>query len=95
MPFDFAILNPHTEQVLYLIEYDGIQHFTDSHQWRENGYQITHNNDLLKNKFCFENNIPLIRIPFNKHYNIQDIKIETTTCLLTPNNELEYYSIDL
>lgn len=95
LPFDFAILNPHTQQVLYLIEYDGIQHFTESHQWQQGGYQITHSNDLLKNKYCFDRNIPLIRIPFNKQYSIQDIKIETTSCLLTPKNELLYYSIDI
>jgi len=34
LPFDFAVINPHTQQVLYLIEYDGIQHFTESHQWQ-------------------------------------------------------------
>ena len=94
LPFDFAIINPHTQQVLYLIEYDGIQHFTEDHQWKEDGYKITHSNDLLKNKYCFDNNIPLIRIPFNKKYTIQDIKIETTSCLLTPLNEYLYYQID-
>lgn len=31
LPFDFAVINPYTQQVLYLIEYDGIQHFTESH----------------------------------------------------------------
>lgn len=94
LPFDFAIINPYTQQVLYLIEYDGIQHFAENHQWKKDGYKITHSNDLLKNKYCFDNNIPLIRIPFNKQYTIQDIKIEATSCLLTPSNEYLYYQID-
>ena len=29
---------------------------------------ISRENDLLKNKYCFEHNIPLIRIPYNKEY---------------------------
>lgn len=91
LPFDFAVLNTNTQQVLYLIEYDGIQHFTESHQWKENGYKITHYNDLLKNKYCFSHNIPLIRIPYNKNYTINDIKLETTAFLLTQENEKYYY----
>lgn len=94
LPFDFAVINPHTKQAIYLIEYDGIQHFTEKHQWKENGYKTTHSNDLLKNKYCFNKNIPLIRIPFNKKYNLNDIKLETTQFLLTPENESQYYLID-
>lgn len=92
LPFDFAIIHPEAKQVLYLIEYDGIQHFDATHQWSENGFEITRKNDLLKNQYCFDHNIPLIRIPYNKCYSINDIKIETTTCLLTQENESHYYS---
>lgn len=89
--FDFAVLHPDTKKILYLIEYDGIQHFDEKHQWCDNGFQITHSNDLLKNKYCFDNNILLIRIPYNEKYNINDIKIETTRYLLTKQNEFKYY----
>ena len=93
--FDFAIIHPETEQLLYLIEYDGIQHFDPAHQWKDSGFETTRKNDLLKNQYCFNNNIPLIRIPYNKTYTINDIKIETTTCLLTRTNEDNYYNKNL
>lgn len=91
--FDFAIFNK--EQLLYLIEYDGIQHFdSEGKHWNsEENYLKTHENDLLKNKYCFEHNIPLIRIPYNKDYNLEDLKIETTRYLLTQNNEKAYYNL--
>lgn len=87
--FDFAILNQ--DILLYLIEYDGIQHFKKEREFREGGYQSTHANDLLKNKYCFEHNIPLIRIPYTAEYNLNDLKLETTRFLLTPENEKRYY----
>ena len=87
--FDFAIFN--NNQLIYLIEYDGIQHFNKEHSWSTDGFFITRKNDLLKNKYCFEHNIPLIRIPFDEKYTIEDLKIETTRFLLTQENEKNYY----
>lgn len=87
--FDIAIYNQ--DVLLYLIEFDGIQHFEEGHFY--NTYEITHKNDLLKNSYCFNNNIPLIRIPYNVEYNLNDLKIETTRFLLTPENEMKYYKI--
>lgn len=87
--FDFAIFN--NNKLIYLIEYDGIQHFNKEHSWKANGFFITRKNDLLKNKYCFEHNIPLIRIPFDEKYTIEDLKIETTKFLLTRENEKNYY----
>ena len=87
--FDFGIYNNNT--LIYLIEFDGIQHFNKDHEWKENGFEITHNNDLLKNKYCFDNNIFLIRIPYDTEYDLNDLKLETTRFLLTPENEGEYY----
>lgn len=85
--FDFAIFNNNT--LIYLIEYDGIQHFEDGHF--KDTYENTHKNDLEKNKYCFDHNIPIIRIPYNKEYNINDLKLETTRFLLTKENEKQYY----
>ena len=85
--YDFGIYNQNN--LIYIIEFDGIQHFEEGHF--KNDYNITHNNDLLKNKYCFDNNIPLIRIPYNIDYNLNDLKLETTRFLLTPENEKEYY----
>lgn len=90
LPFDFAILND-KQEVLYLIEYDGIQHFNKNHQWFDGGFEKTRQNDLLKNQYCFTNNIPLIRIPFDTKYTLEDLQLETTHFLLTPENEEEYY----
>ena len=84
--FDLMINNQ------YLIEYDGEQHFKIVQFWGgETGYQKRHKHDLAKNKYCFDNNIPLIRIPFDAKYDLNDLKLETTRFLLTPENEEEYY----
>ena len=85
--FDFAIYNGN--ELSYIIEYDGIQHFENGHF--HNDLKTTHNNDLIKNKYCFDNNIPIIRIPYNKKYDISDLLLTTTNFLLTKENEKEYY----
>lgn len=89
--FDFAIFNNNT--LLYLIEFDGKQHFQHANcGWNDlENLQKTHRNDLLKNKYCFEHNIPLIRIPYNFDYDLTDLKLDSTRCLLTKENEKEYY----
>ena len=91
MRFDFAIYNQNT--VSYIIEYDGMQHFC----YRGSGwntkecFEKVRKNDLINNKYCFEHNIPLIRIPYDKEYSINDLKLETTQFLLTKDNEKQYY----
>jgi len=87
--FDIAVFNE--DKLIYIIEFDGVQHFENGHF--KTSYEITHKNDLLKNKYCFEHNIPLIRIPYNEEYTINDLKLETTRFLLTPEKEENYYSI--
>ena len=88
MYFDFFVDN------FYIIEYDGEQHFKYhfGNTWNnKQNFEVTRHNDLLKNKYCFEHNIPLIRIPYNKEYTFEDLKLETTRFLLTPENEQAYY----
>lgn len=90
LPFDFGIIN--NDNIQYLIEYDGIQHFKTGTGWNTfEQVQKNHKHDLIKNKYCFDNNIPLIRIPYDKKYTINDLKLETTRFLLTPQNEIIYY----
>lgn len=63
LPFDFRVDGK------YLIEYDGIQHF----QPTMFDYEYTHNHDITKSKWCKENHIPLIRIPY---YHFDDLCLE-------------------
>ena len=60
--FDFYVNNS------YLIQFDGQQHFTYSNQgWNtEEKFIKTKQHDNLKTKWCEENQIPLIRIPYWK-----------------------------
>ncbi len=78
----------------YIIEFDGSQHFkyTNTGWDTKEHFERTHKSDLIKNKYCFEHNIPLIRIPYDKDYTFEDLKLETTHFLLTPENEEKYYN---
>ena len=85
--FDFYVNNS------YIIEFDGSQHFkyTNTGWDTKEHFERTHKSDLIKNKYCFEHNIPLIRIPYDAKYTFEDLKLETTHFLLTPENEEKYY----
>ena len=83
--FDFYVNN------CYIIEFDGEQHFNEKHNWDKETFYKQHESDLIKNKYCFDNNIPLIRITYDAKYTIDDLKLETTRFLLTPENEQIYY----
>lgn len=84
--FDFFVNNQ------YIIEYDGIQHFISDSGWNtKENVQLVHKRDLLKNQYCFINNIPIIRIPYDVNYNLEDLLLEKTKFLLTPENENFYY----
>lgn len=85
--FDFAIVN--NNKIIYVIEFDGIQHFQSG--LFHSSLKDTHNNDIIKNHYCFEHNIPIIRIPYNKYYTLNDLKLEYSNFLLTPENEEQYY----
>ena len=71
LPFDFYIDNK------YLIEYDGEQHYKKDNIF---DYEYTHRHDEIKNQWCRENNVPLIRIPYT-HYKdlcLEDLLLETS-----------------
>lgn len=86
--FDFMVDNK------YFIEFDGEQHFIFNNKgWiTEDKFNRTHRNDTLKNEYCFSHHIPLIRIPYNEEYTIDDLKLETTRFLLTPDKVEQYYN---
>lgn len=76
--FDFYLINEG-----YCIEYDGETHFKcNLHGWHDEEHFLKQQErDAIKNQWCRDNGVPLIRIPYT-HYdklNIEDLKLETTT----------------
>lgn len=62
--FDFAIFDD-DNNLIKLIEFDGEQHFEPvEHFGGEEKFLIQKERDERKNKYCEENNIPLLRIPY-------------------------------
>lgn len=73
--FDFYIPSHN-----YIIEFDGIQHFSygNNSSWNtEEKFLETKKRDNIKNNYCFNHNIPIIRIPY-------DYKEELTAFDLIP-----------
>ena len=87
LPFDFYLESPRFGK--YVIEYDGEQHFK-ANKWFGN-FENTRKHDLMKNRFCWENGIKIIRIPYDVEFVLNDLSLATTRFLLTPQNEKEYY----
>ena len=89
--FDFFVNNE------YIIEYDGEQHFLpvafNGSKTAIQNFKKTKEHDLFKNRYCFNKQIPIIRIPYThlKNICIEDLMLETTSFLLTDQNEYDYY----
>lgn len=64
LPFDFAVFD--NGDLKCLIEYDGEQHFKP--KFGKKNFEKTLHNDAIKDKFCEENNIDLIKIPYKRSY---------------------------
>lgn len=78
--FDFALFD--NNDLIALIEYDGIQHYSSKYNFGEKKIEKYNNikkRDLIKDKYCKNNNITLIRIPY---YKINDIEQILNNCLL-------------
>ena len=75
--FDFYVDNK------YIIEYDGIQHFIQGNGAYDNKekFQLTQEHDAIKNQYCKDNNIPLIRIPYTE---LDNITLEMITPATSP-----------
>ena len=78
--FDFAVLKGGV--IWYLIEFDGIQHYDSARQFcgNEETFEKIKMRDSLKNKWCEEKRIPLIRIPYTKleTLSIEDLLLESS-----------------
>jgi hypothetical protein len=68
--FDFAIFKDN--KLLYLIEYDGKQHYSYDKNWnmKEEDYKRLQYIDNLKTEYCKKNKIPLYR--FNNFCNLEE-----------------------
>jgi len=56
------------------VEYDGIQHYKPiEHFGGEERLKYTKQNDKIKNEYCKNNNIILLRIPYTRFKNIEKI----------------------
>lgn len=77
LPFDFIILNK--GEVVGLIEFDGEQHFkpvkfnSEKDETAEKAFELQKIKDQIKNNYCLNNNIPLLRIPYWESENIEHI----------------------
>ena len=84
--FDFAIFI--NNQLSYIIEFDGEQHFyyqESGSSWNtKESHERTVELDIKKNNYCKEHNIPLIRIPYTMRgkITINDLVVETTKYLV-------------
>lgn len=78
--FDFYIENK------YLIEYDGETHFkANLHGWHNlEQLHAQQERDAIKNQWCKDNNISLIRIPYThlKDLCIDDLRLETSKFII-------------
>ena len=84
LKFDFAIVN-NSLKVLGLVEYDGIFHYEK--QYEGDGFERTQTHDKIKNEYCKEHNIPLLRIPYWEYDNIDEILDEFIQNISQPDCE--------
>lgn len=89
--FDFRVTDPKTNR-LYMIEFDGEQHFKEVPTWRTTdigGLATTIERDEAKNRWCAENDVPMIRIPYTrlKDMCLEDLLLETSTFIIGGQRE--------
>lgn len=86
--FDFAIFN-NDGTLSHLVEYDGSQHY----MYRNSGWNTKENfektkiRDQIKNEYCFEKNIKLIRIKYNEDITLEKILGENKNGFNSKSNE--------
>lgn len=73
LPFDFAVFDKNNS-IEYLIEFDGKQHFEPIEFFGGmEGFKSTQLRDRIKNTYCKNNNIELVRISYWEEDNISEI----------------------
>lgn len=81
--FDFAILD-NDNKIILLIEFDGRQHYDINTKYYS---EKQHQNDIVKNQWCQNNHIPLIRIPYTERDKITLDTIFSEHFLVKPREE--------
>ncbi|MCM3154479.1 hypothetical protein M3611_20940 [Priestia megaterium] len=76
LPFDFAVIEGGNVKVL--VEYDGEGHFKPFRYSKDEEIMLkklknAQKNDQIKNAYCIDNKIPLIRIPYWEYENVDEI----------------------
>lgn len=61
--FDFAIFDS-SKNLSFLLEFQGIQHFTNAFNKKQEEFEMDLKRDLLKKEYCKNNNIPLYEITY-------------------------------
>jgi len=85
LAFDFAIFN--NDQLYGVIEFDGRHHFeADDFFGGNKEFEYIKLRDSIKNKYCQDNNIPLLRIPYWDFDNVGRI---LNDFLLFKNNQID------
>ena len=69
LPFDFALFDG--ERLICLVEIDGEQHFKGNSRYNTDNIQ---KRDNIKNNYCKDNNLELIRIPYDTDNFISDFE---------------------
>lgn len=90
LPFDFAIFED--DKLKCLIEYDGSQHYQAKFGVGKDEYLKIKYNDTIKNNYCKENNIILIRIKYVRSENPNIFKSKVIKKL---ENEFEKYNMTI
>lgn len=82
LKFDFGVYDENN-QLKYLIEYDGEQHFIQN-DFFNSSLEENQLRDNIKNQFCIDNNIPLIRIPYTQYnqLTIKDLNLEESEFII-------------
>lgn len=82
--FDFAVFID--DNLICLIEYDGEFHYRD--YFKDNQHERTKAHDKIKNAYCEDNNIPLLRIPYWEFDNIEKLVTEFLHNIKEENNDI-------
>lgn len=91
LPFDFAIFDKNNSLIL-IVEVDGEQHFKPARFSKDKNLMLKKFNEIqfrdnIKNKFCEDNAIPLLRIKYNEMRHFKK-KIEEMLLMLKQNNRI-------